>query len=118
MIDVTVKRSEWGRGTFCGSRLYNNQTKKRCCLGFVANACGLTDEDICDRSTPKSLYNGTGKIILDSLIILNAVNVPFNSKICSDLMGINDDRYLNESNRESKLIKLGKEAGINFTFVD
>ena len=115
MLDVTVKRSEWGRGSsVIGSRLYNPETKKRCCLGFAGNAAGITDEQMANILTPSHLQLRRDFVITDELLHHGG-----NSPICFNLMSINDSRIYDDENlREADLIEKGKLAGINFTFVD
>lgn len=112
MLDVTVKRSEWGKAV-----LYDPQSKKRCCLGFVGNACGITDDEMRCVGTPSTLLKVYGLNILDSLIKKNDTQT-LDSRVANKLMAVNDARDFEPSLRESEIASIGKEAGINFTFVD
>lgn len=120
MLDVTVKRSEWLHGGE-PSALYRDG--RRCCLGFAGLACGLTDKDINYVLTPAGFAfdEGDPRIVHNKFLKgLPALISPTgaDSAICVQLMDINDSRDISDEDQEAQLTELGKEAGINFTFVD
>lgn len=122
LLDVVVDREKWhrGKGGYT-SALYVPRTGKMCCLGFAALKLDLKIEDISDITTPSRLKCDipTGFLPLVRALEVNYDGSEFeDSDICSQLTNVNDDeQILNDSDREAKLIELGKQAGINFSFV-
>lgn len=121
-MQVTVKRSEWGRGQ-CGtevvSALYNGETTKRCCLGFVGNACGYSDVDMRDVASPGALaLSETLHGPMLSLIEPTRAGHLANNELAYLLMHVNDDNEITDSDRETTLITHGLKVDIQFTFVD
>lgn len=112
MLNVVVKRSEWGRGTSPqNSRLFNPETGLMCCMGFACLAAGLTKEQIYDRSA------------VCSLLGIPAALQEFHQK--QEMLVVYDDEGIyvvndlpSYVNRENRLIELGKTCGIAFTFED
>jgi hypothetical protein len=127
-MDLTIDRDTWdrGRGT---SFLRDSITGKQCCLGFLAKACGFTDKQITDVGTPAVLIHRAGTIdseiysrVIDSEIFSRLVvrdqrlESLGNTKICSDMMAINDGESKAASLREDRLIILFRQIGVDVTF--
>lgn len=132
-MNVTVKRSQWFRGhgwdTAISRLLITDKTSdkavnyvaypkaadigKMCCLGFTALAFGYSKEDIANVETPLGLVNSIER--MPGLIDPNDCR---HSHTCMDMMAANDSDRIDDARREYKLIRLGKQVGINFTFVD
>ncbi len=114
-----VKRSEWYRGWVSESALLvvpdkraeDEPDKKRCCLGFFANACGISDEQILDRQEPA----GVPKVVSD---FANQDWNNLDSTLSGDMMSVNDDENLSDKDREERLIVLFGRAGHEIVFVD
>lgn len=103
MKSVTVKRSEWLRGTGEGSGLFVNG--KRCCLGFaVQQLCNKDDNYLAPILTPykEDWESMTGN--------------PY--KHVTTLVLINDRPSISDTTREALIIESGRETGLEFSFVD
>jgi hypothetical protein len=112
MVKVVVERSKWHRGKGAiGSKLVlPNGTS--CCLGFVGREIGFDDAEMRDYTSPMRMRGDLSRWPKGLL------NQDMNSEVCSALMRSNDDPELFDSVRENLLIGLGREAGIEFEFVD
>lgn len=136
VLQVTVDRSKWlqGEGEE-DSYLYRPDDGKMCCLGFVGLAAGLSEEIMADVSTPSGLITDQCITIPESMSGLVDMSKEeeyqnFNSKICGNLMTANDE-YLEYDydkaeqvvdpdflpKKEATLIELGKQIGIEFSFI-
>ena len=115
-----VKRSEWYRGWPLDSALFVEEAnrikdepdKKRCCLGFFANACGLYDDQICDRQLPRDVPEN---------VSTNFASQDWNnlkSMLIADMINVNDDESLSDEDREEELIVLFSRVGHEIVFVD
>ena len=116
MLDVVVDRKRWDRGMDHLGNVYLLGPRGMCCLGFACLAAGLTAEDIQQISIPAFARS---KPLPDSLKLLVDRTGNRNSLICQRLTGANDRLGTvdyPEAKREADIIKLGKEAGLNFTF--
>jgi len=129
----TVERKNWYRGKGDEkSRLLNN-SGKMCCLGFYALACGLDKKVIKNVPDPVGVVNltkdgtttdGSDKVIKrksevvweTKLVANDRYGSPDNSGITYDLMGVNDDPYLTDEQREKELTYLFKGLGIKVNF--
>ena len=111
LLKVTVKRSKWLRGDENTSMLLD-RAGKMCCLGFACITAGLKKKDIVGIGTPSEI--GYGRLPKS---LAKLTTKEFDSKICSNLMSANDREYF-EDVREADIKKLGKKAGLAFTFVD
>lgn len=129
MLDVTVVRSKWGNAATNGSglhahksQLFNPASGLMCCLGFACIAAGLTRKQISDVGGPATLIRNKSIQLpseLDKLINASLVSDAVeNSTVCRSLMIANDSSNMLPEERESTIAALGKDAGINFTFVD
>ncbi len=115
-----VRRSEWYRGWASQSALFVEEARrvkdepdrKRCCLGFFANACGLSDDQICDRSEP--LY--VPEDLVRNFASPDWLNL--DPTLSVDMMIVNDDEGLSDEDREERLIVLFSKAGHEIIFVD
>jgi hypothetical protein len=114
MLEIIVERKTWLRGTGSGaSALLRNTDKKRCCLGFVAQQSGVTDQNMCGMATPENLpdfYRMPADLLTDGC----------NSNLCFELMQQNDDHSVTDEVRERRLNGLldDAEASFRFKFVD
>ena len=143
MTKVTVKRSEWLRGGRSTSRtedcvgyLYKTQhikhrpTDGRCCLGFWCNALGIADSDMKDCPSPAELFQKYANEqrehelpesmveVLHTTAHQDGSKTAYNQAAINMLIQINDEMEMGDPERERRLITFGKDAGIDFTFVD
>ncbi len=115
-----VKRSEWYRGASGDNsalfvkrkdRTPGQIDRKRCCLGFFANACDLSDRQIINCRDPSDVAEVSNKGAT-----IDWSNLP--TRGMRDIMATNDDDYLSDKQREKRLINLFKEIGHEIVFVD
>jgi len=123
-----VKRSEWIRGQSELSALLVEKAhrsvehpgRKKCCLGFFANACGISDSQIKGIGSPASCPNFEPEVSADwnALMRGDPPVCRWNSDLCNDLMSCNDTRTLTDDKREAELTKLFSKLGHTVEFVD
>jgi hypothetical protein len=116
---VEVSRKRWLRGKTKG--VLRNQRGLQCCLGFVCRAAGWKARDLVDQGMPHSLYNReTKETVPDMLkgLIVTDWWYPAASDLADMLAEMNDDKDITDAQREARIIKHGKKAGINFVFVE
>ena len=122
--EFTVKRSEWGQGSLAyfpsglrrnltgnGAIYYHKDkdmvirfgydtTLKRCCLGFLGNACGVPDEEMYGHGMPfDSRWPGFDQSIYEIIARVN-------------------DSDLSPSEKERQLTNLFASIDITVHFVD
>lgn len=123
--EFVVKRSGWVRGNIGGySSLLNDQHNK-CCLGFLALACGAEKEDIRDKSywglVPKLKKHPIYSFLVESDRFPGSFPGSFYGKetyLGKAIVSINDDSEITESDREAKLTELFAEMNIKVIFED
>ncbi len=115
-----VKRSEWYRGLWENNsalfvkrqdRTSGQMDRKRCCLGFFANACGLSDRQIVNCHELSDVSEVSTKGATDDW---NSLPIG----LLGDIMETNDNGNTSDEQREKKLTKLFKKAGHEIVFVD
>ena len=102
----------------------------RCCLGFWCNALGISDSDMKDCPSPAELFQKYSvdnkehelpEAMVEELHVTahqNGIKTAYNQPAINMLIQINDEIEMGEKERERKLITFGKNAEIDFTFVD
>jgi len=113
-INVVVRRSQWLRGESRHSRLYRRKDKKMCCMGFAELEAGARIMQIRDKHAVKISVNA----IQGSNKSTSQVVFPDDKGFIHALYHYNDSPVLTDTQREQHLIETGKQAGINFIFVD
>lgn len=121
-----VKRSEWFRGhgersalfVLDGDRPPEFPDRKRCCLGFFANACGISDADLESIPSPGSVAccpteNKTAWAELTEPSVQTRVN----SVQCCQIMKCNDSN-MSDGIIERELTDLFAQIGHDIVFVD
>ena len=110
----TVKRSQWGRGAKkTAGALLDKDSGKRCCLGFLARACGVPDEECEDQ--PDLISVDLETVLPSALFEEDPENCDTPHSIAMEL---NDgDKYVGKR-REAKLREIFRKAGIRVNFVD
>ena len=113
MRKFKVKRSEWNRGVVGASELLNDAG--RCCLGFVAQQCGVPDEHMRNVASPKSLLVCREKLVKLGLIDRDGGG---DTALTKRLIKIND--YLGDDPdphvREAQLNRALETRGIAWRF--
>lgn len=119
-----VKRREWIRGGRWLSVLYQPVSNRcpddpdirRCCLGFFANACGISDRSLGDWTTPTAHQRGKKAVPPEWAALTNDEGT--NTKLCLRLMINNDDPGISDEIREEVLTALFAKLGHRVSFVD
>lgn len=120
----TVRRSGWWRGQLESglntSSLLRKQDNKMCCLGFLAQAAGCSDEELLEMSSPVELARQK-KILLTGLVHYDREDGIYdNSLTCKNIIATNDEERLplGVDTREEELAKLFKKLGVEVEFVE
>lgn len=112
MATFTVKRSEWYRGKGYEESKLLREDGKRCCIGFVGQQCGFTDERLLGISTvARSRYNG------DSSAWPAWMLKEFSGEI-QEAYTVNDRESITDGEREAQLKEIFKRNGYEIVFVD
>ena len=118
--EFTVSRKGWLRGEGSeSSALLREEDGKKCCLGFYANACGISDDEI------------LGAHILSYIVTPQShpqVHPTFSDRearegwvVAEAIMNLNDRNDMgakNDSERERELTAKFAKLGITIHFVD
>lgn len=109
--DMVVKYAPVGN-----SRLLNSIGNK-CCLGFYASQCGISDDIIREHSSPVSLYKSEC-INLDKFVYIDRDDATMadNSGFALEAMNLNDSYMYSMEDKEERLIALFEEHDITLTF--
>jgi hypothetical protein len=112
-MKFTVDRKTWfhGRGTGAFLLYYDG---KRCCIGFVAQQCGITNEDILMIGTISSINSQEN--IRKVPQWMQADNVESSGGI-NEAYNINDDILISDDEREMKLKALFLKNGDEIEFI-
>jgi hypothetical protein len=121
-----ISRATWYRGKGDANSLLLNAEGNKCCLGFYAKACGFEDEQITHAPTPCQIKN-ISSIKADDVwrtILLKPNKNSLSYKAISDsdignlLMTVNDDIYIGDAERETRIINIFATHGIEVMFKD
>ena len=129
-INLTIDRSRWiyGDQGIDTSLLLRAKDNKMCCLGFLAKACGASDDEIMELASPAKIPEFKQGQWPDQLKPIRenryfdedyewGHGLITNTKLCTDLMFVNDDKILNLQEREELITKFMLDAGVTVTFV-
>lgn len=126
MLKFTVYRDRWLRGDAWNSELLNG-AKLRCCMGFLAEACGLHNNTIegirVFRLLPSEefwkLPAAIRPVLDDDEPKVDGITRYKDLATTVELYQINDDPDLEDEKREmqlyEKLLSLGIEVGFSYT---
>lgn len=125
--ELTIKRSEWLTPDKSSSSKLLDENGLKCCLGFACLALGCEKEDILEITSPYYVYlkwnrentleklNNLLQFLEGSSYNLFAVT---NNCFVTNAMEINDNSYIDNAEREIRLIKLFGANGIVLNFID
>lgn len=126
MLKFTVYRDRWLRSDAWSSMLLNGE-KLRCCMGFLAEACGLHNNTIegiaVFRLLPSEefwkLPEALRPVLDDVEHKIDGITRYKDAVATGELYRINDDPDLTDEEREKrlyeKLLSLGIEVGFSYT---
>jgi len=126
MKKLTIQRSKWLRGEGPGqSYLIRRTDQKMCCLGFFGLACGLNPERMTDVGSPigiplmlKETYSKVWSSKVPEAKFLFSAGGGGHSESANDLMNVNDNNNLTESDREREITAIFAKNGIEVVFTD
>jgi len=118
-----VERAKWARGGKNGPSALLNEKECYCCLGFLAKACGASDREIDEVMEPTDVPKldwPDGLVKVDYNIDSDGEKHPNydNSKMCTDIILINDSQQISDTEREKKLTEKFKELDVEVEFID
>ncbi len=123
-MEFTVKRAEWLRGEGGHpSLLFRPSDRKRCCIGFYLNACGVSDATLEDNPSPHDIPRAEIALPWSAGWLLDpgeSTNLPAeaNSQSCLELMRVNDARFVPLGDREQRVAALFAKHGVVVKFVE
>jgi hypothetical protein len=136
-MELIIKRSEWIRGEEARrSYLYREHDHKRCCLGFLAEQCGINSRLLLNKRAPSNLYATAGLTFPPAMQFLLSEDRSTDSPVANALMVINDTpvarvanvneydslhidfEVTSEEQREAKITTMLAQHGITVRFVD
>ncbi len=99
-----IDRKTWYRGRSIGSRLHRMEDDKKCCMGFIANQCGIELSKLTDRSTFAMLDCKSQELLADLGLMKksNGYEAGDNGEIAR-LYIINDEELYSDGYREQKI---------------
>jgi len=108
---LTIDRKKWARGGKEPAYLLSGKGKM-CCLGFDARACGLSKERILMQMEPCEIEVSPDEKHYITKRLISVINgYGNNSKLIDDLMSLNDNPDIGDSEREERLTPLLKKLG-------
>ena len=110
-MKLVIERKTWARGATRGDYL-KNPSGTKCCLGFLGEACGLSEQELRNHGTLQAVVEFR-KITPNRYLYEMTNRDPH-----SQAIRINDTRQLSEEERETELILIFAGAGIQLSFVD
>jgi len=119
-MDFTVQRSRWFRGNRIG-KLKDLGTGHMCCLGFVCQKLGVSDEDMIGKRMPTDLYSIAKAKVVGVLLKTQPEGAFYSHLVTSwvnEAAAINDNDVISEEDREEKLINLFGKNGHKLTIID
>lgn len=129
-MKLTIDRSTWLRGEGPNaSRLLREADGKMCCVGFLGLACGLTKEQLLEKTTVAQLVKTAAykpspehPVSLDDMYrphfdFVRGLTVAANSDVANDLYNANDETLISEATRETSLAVLFAKIGVEVEFV-
>jgi len=102
-----VDRRTWfrGQGGAC-SRLVT-VTGKRCCLGFLGRACGISLKRMTDIASPAAIPGDWPDAVLEGKEVSHA---------CAGIINTNDAKDLTDKDREEELRRRFADIGLTVRF--
>lgn len=120
--EVVIDRSKWVCGDIVktvngnkerilGSNQLLNSLGNKCCLGFSLSACGVPDDRLLNRDTPKDIAAALG-LNIDPFATVND-----NCGLSKVAVGVNDNDDYTQEYREKRLTELFAESNVKLRFV-
>lgn len=108
---LVIDRQRWGSGA-----LLIDNSRYMCCLGFLAIACGATEDQIIGKFDPVTAPNVNWPAQFLAIKDADTGNI-YNSTTATKAISINDGPRENSTSKETRLITLFGSVGIELSFV-
>jgi len=92
-----------------------NKKSRMCCLGQMCIQSGLSESDISDLTEPNELTSELSKKV--KWMVSHNYGIRVNSSVACDMIEVNDNNGITESEREIKLKELALSAGHELEFI-
>lgn len=123
-LKYTIDRSKWvcggdttdkltGRFSNLGDAQLLNNYAKMCCLGQICHIGGVPKGELLNEGEPDQLEN---RNVPGWLLEKGSWHV-HNSTTAEKMMNINDDPNITQAEREGKLKKIARKAGVILQFI-
>ena len=131
MLQVTVVRKEWNGNTL--DRVYASvlldDHGNRCCLGFAARSAGVPDFELRGMCYIHNIYYeipSSLRLLIKADSIKGSCQSPVSQQLTQANDGVHDTDplaprvpiFTTLAEKEAFIIAKGREAGIEFTFID
>lgn len=120
-MKLTIDRNTWLRGTgSANSYLLRKSDGRKCCLGFLACSLGASQDQIENIAAPNFTnykLNWPHGLVTSTQDYIGVDNYP-NNYIGNVLMLINDNDKISDLERETQLINIFKQIGIEVEFIN
>jgi hypothetical protein len=127
MTELTIERSRWYRGKGPGGSRLLLPSGQMCCVGCLLDTVGIDRErmlgvacpaDIITNERSQAEDHGIPDFLLAARkVFKTSIGVLDNSKLCSQLMAINDSTEMSDTDRERNITRLLGAVGIRVRFV-
>jgi hypothetical protein len=117
----TIDRSKWACGAYRKTQLLDYHGF-RCCLGFYATACGVSDNDILREGEYADLLPSACSLLPKELVEVIHHDERADlytkrvSRVHNQLITANDDTSLKPSQREHSIVELFASIGVTVEF--
>lgn len=115
MIDITIDRRKWLRGSGKFNSRLLDRWNNRCIWGFFFKGLGVPDSQMRHVSNP---YNDWGIHLLGTRIHGFSFSVLFSRPEVNEIITINDDFGANDSDRERSLAYAFRLKHVNLIFIN
>lgn len=116
-MEFIVKRSRWLRGASEQAHRLRNESGHQCCLGFVCRQLGAKAAEILGKFEPCTVKTQADLSLLvrrvDNPLLLSTADTLF----AEDAMEINDNKGIDDRQRERQLQALFRKQGHTISFV-
>jgi hypothetical protein len=112
--EFVVQRSKWLRGLPLNGTLLN-ANGGRCCLGFVASQCGVSDEALLNHTVPYALPR-EARSALAGLLLVDVKDRRKHTKLTMAAVVLNDSCSFTDDEREAQLSDLFAAHGYTLRF--
>lgn len=112
-MKFTVDRATWYRGKGNVKSSLLTDSGERCCLGFFAKACGLSDDVTLGVGMPANIRVTLPK---EMTWLRHSNYANFSSDLACDIASTNDCQNIDDEQREKELTELFKKANHEIVF--